>query len=153
LLLAANALLAILEYVIDRRFFPYRFDGAALEWDKRSAGLLGHALGNALITGTYLIILVSGGGPGLPRLLRLPAIVLQLAALVPLGGRTALLTAVAMIGGRAVWGVFSVLGGRRISLLAAAAGLLMVPVAAFALGIIVTGGFFDLIVERFNDDG
>ena len=72
ILLAANALLALVEYLIDHRIFPHRFEGVALEWDGRSTGLLGHPLENAQITGTYIMILVAGGGVNIPKLLRLP---------------------------------------------------------------------------------
>ena len=89
ILLAANALVALLEYFMDQRIFPHRFDEIVFDWDKRSTGLLGHPLENAQLTGVYLMALVAGGGSSMPKLLRLPAILLQLAALVPFGGRTA----------------------------------------------------------------
>src|SRR5205807_3326541 len=83
ILLAANALLALVEYLIDYRIFPHRFEGVALDWDRRSTGFLGHPLENAQITGTYIMMLLAGGGSSIPKLLRLPAILLQFAAMVP----------------------------------------------------------------------
>src|SRR5205085_12241250 len=61
-LLAVNALFGLIEYAIDVRVFPHRFEGVALDWDRRSTALLGHPLENAHITGTYLIILLARGG-------------------------------------------------------------------------------------------
>jgi hypothetical protein len=152
-LFAANAALVLLEYVIDHRFFPYRFEGQAFDWDKRSTGLFGHPLENAAMIGTYLMVLAGGGGPSMPRLLRAPAAMLQLAALVPVGGRTALVTALAML---ALWLVpraVKLLLGARMSLAGVAVVALAAPVMALALAAFATGGFFDLVVGRFADDG
>jgi hypothetical protein len=152
-LLAANALLALVEYLSDQRIFPYRFEGIVFDWDRRSTALLGHPLENAQITGTYIMILVAGGGSNMPKLLRLPAILLQLAALVPFGGRTALLVTVAML---AIWIVpqlLRFLGGGRVSVPAAAAVALLAPMLALALGLFATGGFFKVVSDRFASDG
>src|SRR5262249_59212243 len=59
-LFAANAVLVLVEYAIDYRFFPYRFDGQGFEWDKRSTGLFSHPLENAVMIGTYLMVIVAG---------------------------------------------------------------------------------------------
>lgn len=153
ILLAANAALALVEYLADYRFFPYRFEGQAFEWDKRSTGLFGHPLENAAMTGTYLMALVAGGGASLPRLLRAPAAILQLAALVPFGGRTALLVALAML---ALWMVpraARLLLGGRMPLLAVAAVAAAAPIAVLAIGAFATGGFFNVVLDRFADDG
>ena len=61
-LLGVNAVLALIEYAVGQRAFPYMFDGLAFEWDERSTALLGHPLENALITGSYLMVLLAGGG-------------------------------------------------------------------------------------------
>jgi hypothetical protein len=153
LVMAANAILALVEYAIDYRFFPYRFEGLAFEWDRRSTGLLGHPLENAQTTGVYLMALLGGGGVALAPALRIPAMLLQLAALVPFGGRTALLLACAMI---ALWMVpraVRVLLGGRLSLLAYAALAMLAPLLVFAIGAAAAGGFFEVILERFRDDG
>ncbi len=118
-LFAANAALVVVEYVIDYRFFPYRFDGQAFEWDKRSTGLFGHPLENAAIIGTYLMVLVAGGGARMPRL-------------------------------RAVR---SLLSGGRMSLRVAAVVATAAPLAVLAVAAFAAGGFFDLMAERFADDG
>jgi hypothetical protein len=153
ILLAANAVVALLEYFIDYRIFPHRFEGIAFDWDKRSTGLLGHPLENAQLTGVYLLALVAGGGSSMPRWLRLPAILLQLAALVPFGGRTALVTAVALMALWLVPRIARILHGRRISLFAAAAAAVMLPMLALALGLSAAAGFFKVVLDRFADDG
>jgi hypothetical protein len=106
------------------------------------------------MTGCYIMVLVGGGGASLPRLLRIPAIVLQLAAMVPFGGRTALLSTGALLLGWLLWRGVAVVRGQRISLLAAAAVAVLGPVAAVAIGVVAAAGFFDVITERFaNDNG
>jgi len=152
-IMAVNALLALVEYALDHRFFPYRFEGMAFEWDNRSSALFGHPLENALITGAYIMALLAGGGAALPKSLRAPAVLLQFVALVPFGGRTALLLASAMT---ALWLVpraLVFLRGQRVSLLAIAVIATIGPLLCLALGAASIGGFFDVFTERFADDG
>jgi len=153
LIMAANATLALVEYALDHRFFPYRFEGMAFEWDNRSSALFGHPLENALITGAYIMALLAGGGAVLPRSLRAPAVLLQFAAMVPFGGRTALLLAAAMTAFWLVPRVVPLLRGKRVSLLAFAAVAAIAPLLCLALGAATVGGFFDVFTERFVDDG
>lgn len=152
-LLAANALLGLAEYALNTRVFPFRFDGAALEWDYRSNALLGHPLENAQITGLYIMVLLAGGGASMPKSLRPAAILLQLAALVPFGGRTALLLTVAMAALWMVPRVLQVLRGARLSLPVLAAIAVLAPLLTLGVGLIAAGGFFDVITDRFDDDG
>jgi hypothetical protein len=149
----ANASFGLFEYVIDHRYFPYRFDGAPFEMDRRSAAFLGHPLANAVMTGTYIVTLLGGGGSGLPKPLRAPVVLLELAAMVPFGGRTALLLTCAMLVVWLLWQGVMVLRGRRMSLLGAAALAIAAPVAALVVGAFAFGGFFHLIAARFANDG
>ena len=152
-LLAANALLGLAEYALNTKVFPFRFDGVALDWDYRSNGLLGHPLENAQMTGLYVMVLLAGGGASMPKALRPAAILLQLAALVPFGGRTALLLTLAMTALWLVPRVLHVLRGARLPLPAFAAIAVLAPVMALGVGLIAAGGFFDVIADRFADDG
>src|ERR1041385_5603562 len=151
-LLAANAGLALFEYAIGYRFFPFRFEGVELEWDMRSTGLSGHPLENAQLTSIYIMALLAGGGASMPAALRLPAVLLQLAAMVPFGGRTATLLTLAMMTLWFVPRIVHLLRGGRMSLLALAFVAILVPVLALMVGAIATGGFFDVLLVRFVDD-
>jgi hypothetical protein len=153
ILLAANALLALAEYALNTKVFPFRFDGVALDWDNRSNGLLGHPLENAQMTGIYIMVLLAGGGASMPKALRPAAILLQLAALVPFGGRTALLLTLAMTALWLIPRVLHVLRGARLPLPAFAAIAVLAPMLALGVGLIAVGGFFDVITDRFADDG
>lgn len=150
--LAANAALALIEYAIGYRFFPFRFEGVELEWDMRSTGLSGHPLENAQLTGAYILALLAGGGSRMPKVLRPAAILLQLAAMVPFGGRTATLLTLALMTLWLVPRIVRFLTGGRVSLVALACVSILVPVLALAAAALVTGGFFDLLLDRFADD-
>jgi hypothetical protein len=151
-LLAANALLGLAEYAIDQRIIPFRFDGVPLEWDKRSNGLLGHPLENAQVTGVYIMVLLAGGGRSMPPALRPAAVLLQLAALVPFGGRTALLLTLAMLSLWLIPRIVHVLRGGRMSLPAFAAIAVAAPMLIMGIGLIAVSGFFDVILHRFAND-
>ena len=152
-LLAANAMLGLVEYALNARAFPFRFDGVALELDNRSSGLLGHPLENAQMTGLYVMVLLGGGGASMPKMLRPAAVLLQLAALVPFGGRTALLLTIGMAALWLIPRVLHVLRGARLPLPAFAAIAVLAPMLAVGVGLIAVGGFFDVIMDRFADDG
>ena len=152
-LLGVNAVLALIEYAVGQRAFPYMFDGLAFEWDERSTALLGHPLENALITGSYLMVLLAGGGPALNRHLRIPMMVLQLAALVAFGGRSALTIAICVVAAISAFRVAQFLLGRRVPFPVMVAMPLALAIAAGVVALLVGGGFFDLISDRFADDG
>ena len=152
-LLAANALLGLAEYALNTKVFPFRFEGVALDWDNRSNGLLGHPLENAQMTGLYIMVLLAGGGASMPKSLRPAAVLLQLAALVPFGGRTALLLTLAMTALWLIPRVLHVLRGARLPLPAFAAIAVLAPMLALGVGMIAIGGFFDVMTDRFADDG
>jgi hypothetical protein len=129
------------------------FDDLAFEWDERSTALLGHPLENALITGSYLMVLLAGGGPALNRHLRLPMMVLQLAALVAFGGRSALTIAICVVAAISAFRVARFLLGKRIPFAMMVAMPLVLTIATAVVALLVGGGFFDLISDRFADDG
>ncbi len=152
MLLAVNAALALLEYAIGHRFFPFRFEGVELAWDTRSTGLSGHPLENAQLTSIYIMVLLAGGGSSMPAALRPAAVLLQLAALVPFGGRTATLLTLGML---TLWRIpraVNLLRGGRMSLLAFASVAILLPVLALGVAAIAAGGFFEVLLVRFADD-
>jgi hypothetical protein len=153
-LFVINAVMGIVEHLIDHRFFPFRYEGELFEWDHRSTALMGHPLENASITGTYVAILLAGGGPSLPPLLRAGTLVLQLVAMVCFGGRSALVLVFATIAVVSVKYAWSLLRGRRVWLPALAAAAVAAPLLALAAGAIAAQGFFDLVLNRFvSSDG
>lgn len=148
----ANAGLGLAEFATGRLVFPYRLDGEVFPTDTRSSAFQGHPLVNALVTTTYLLALIAGGGRMRPWQ-RLAMVALQSAALVTFGGRSAIV-AVAGLGG--LFGVVTtvrVLRTGRVPLLGAAVGLSALTMAPLALVALALGGFFDKLAERFVSDG
>jgi hypothetical protein len=152
LAMAANALMALVEFLLQVRFFPYRFDGIAFETDTRSAALHGHPLANAMVTACYLMALLNGRRVQ-PAFLRAALIALQFAALVVFGGRTALLISLFFGGVYGMAALLRSLQHGRISLLGAAVGCFMAAFVPAAVGVLVAVGFFDDVVARFISDG
>ena len=152
-LMTINALMALIEFAIDYRFFPYRFDGDLFERDFRSTALQGHPLINATVTSCYLLALLNGR-PSLPWLLRLLMIGLQFAALVTFGGRTAIVISIVLPLIYLMTRAKHVLRERIVSLPGAAAVVLLFSAIAVVLvPPLSAGGFFNSLLERFNDDG
>jgi len=151
-LMTINALLALLEFVIHMRFFPYRFDGAVFPFDTRSSALQGHPLVNAAVTACYSLTLLNGGrclSPGL----RLPLFGLQFAALVTFGGRAAMVITLIIATCYLLGAAHRALRAGRIPILAAASAFLMAALVPVVLTVLAARGFFDALLSRFVSDG
>ena len=152
IILAVNALMTLVEFVLQTEFFPYRMDGETLV-ENRPCGLQGHPLSNAVMTGLYGVILLSGGGRALPGMLRTPVILLQLAALVASGGRTALTLMIPFGAFILLRRFVGILLGERMSPSLVIAIFATPALAAVAIAALVNAGFFDVMLQRFDDDG
>ncbi len=149
--MTVNALLALFEFATKILVFPYRFDGETFPTDLRSSALQGHPLANATLTACYVLALMSGSRQ-LSAPLRLGLILLQLAALVAFGGRTAIVIVVALGLCYGSWRSLAAIR-RRVHLMAAAGLLFAASLAPVALAVLATGGFFDELAGRFVSDG
>jgi hypothetical protein len=147
-----NALLGLVEFGSGHLFFPYRLDGEVFATDTRSSALQGHPLGNATLTACYVLALIGGGGTFAP-IARAGMIVLQLAALVAFGGRSAMVVTLLLGGGSGVLAMHRTLRTGRVPLLGAAAGVFVLTLAPLALGGLAVAGFFDALLGRFMADG
>ncbi len=150
--MTVNALMALFEFATKILIFPYRFDGETFPTDLRSAALQGHPLVNATLTACYVLALMSGSRE-MKTPLRLGLILLQLAAMVAFGGRTAIVTVVALGLPFAAWRSLAAVRRRRVHLMVAAIGLLAVSLMPVALAVLISGGFFDDLIGRFVSDG
>jgi hypothetical protein len=97
--------------------------------------------------------LLSGGGRALPKMLRTPAILLQLAALVASGGRSALTLMIPFGAFILLRRFIGILLGARMSPSLVIAICATPAVAAVAIAALVNAGFFDVMLQRFDDDG
>jgi hypothetical protein len=151
--MALNAIIGLSEFALGFRLTPLVAEGVEITTDWRSTALLGHPLLNAAATASYAFILVIGGGRDLPIWLRGVALALQVAAMVPFGGRAATglmilfaLPALAIAAWRFRGAYRMTPASAALIVLAAAGGIILVAGLA-------AGGFFDKFVGRFLDDG
>ena len=149
--MAANAALGLFEFATSTLYFPYRLDGVAHLEDPRSTSLQGHPLLNAALTGLYVIALMAGG-KGLSGFWRAGMLLMQFAAMVVFGGRTAIVIVVAMAPLFAIAAGYRTLVSRRISLLGAAAATAAIPLFAAAVIVALASGVADHLLIRFSDD-
>jgi hypothetical protein len=150
---ATNCALAIVEVATGWRLFPFGVKGAELVWDYRATALFGHPLDGALAVGVYtVILLVSRRVFGLADWLRLPLILLAMASMPAIGGRTsfAIVYAVAaVVAGLALW---RFLRGGRAGMPTLMAATLGVPLALALVFGAFQAGAFDAFIGRFESD-
>lgn len=147
-----NALIGLGEFLTGLRVTPYVAGGVAITDDWRSTALLGHPLGNALLTGCYATILMLGGGRQVQGWKRLAMLGLQFAAMVAFGGRASLVIlvifgAVALMRVMLVFFAGSRLQLRHVTLLA-----IILPVLLAGIAALYEFGFFDKFILRFLED-
>lgn len=152
LFMAVNATLGVAEMELGFRLTPLRVEGETLEEEWRASALLGHPLGNALLTGAYMILLMCGADRGLPRVLRVPAILLSAAGMVAFGGRAATGFVVVALVYILMARLVRVLAGEPFDSRALLAGLLALPFVAMAIAVLADSGFFEQFVSRLSDD-
>ena len=149
--MTVNALLALFEFATKTLVFPYRLDGVVFMADLRSTALQGHPLSNATITAIYVLALLSGS-KSLSMPLRLGLIGLQCAALVTFGGRSAMVTTIALGGIYLLFSGVAYLRRGRISLPGAALAVMLASLLPVVLAMLFSYGFFDALLERFVSD-
>jgi hypothetical protein len=150
--MTANALLGLFEFVSNTLVFPYRLDGEVFLTDTRSTALQGHPLVNATVTAIYIMGLL-GGARSIPQPVKLGLLGLQCAALVVFGGRAAMVTTGILGGLYSVWLLFGALRSNRLSLLGAAFALAILAIVPAAVAAVVSAGYLDNILIRFASDG
>lgn len=149
--MAMNALLGLGEFLSGLRLTPYVAGGIAISDDWRSTALLGHPLGNALLTGCYAATLIIGGGGLMPRP-RIAMLVLQCLAMVAFGGRTSLAILALFVAGAVTRAGLRFLAGGGIPLRLASMLAFALPIAIGALFALHELGFFDKLLLRFVED-
>jgi hypothetical protein len=147
-----NIVLGYYEYFSGHRLVPLTLGDVVVMDEWRSAALLGHPLTASGIVGAYVLALVLRPAICPPLPVRLPLIALSLGSLMAFGGRTSLVTVLALI---AVVGLFEVarlIRGKRMPLPAAILAICVL----FAAGAIVFAalelGIFDKMLLRFSSD-
>ncbi|MCZ8187051.1 MAG: VpsF family polysaccharide biosynthesis protein [Beijerinckiaceae bacterium] len=149
---AANALLGIGEVVTGLRLTPYVAGGILITDDWRATALLGHPLGNALMTGCYVMFLMMGGGQEVQGRWRNATLAMQCAAMVAFGGRASLVLLLLFLLATLGLKVVRFLAGARVDLRFLTLLAVLLPVGISVLGLAFELGVFDRLILRFVDD-
>ncbi|ANW04452.1 hypothetical protein LMTR13_34250 [Bradyrhizobium icense] len=147
-----NVVLGYYEYFSGHRLIPLTLGDVEVMGEWRSAALLGHPLTASGIVGAYVLALVLRPAICPPLLVRLPLIAFCLASLMTFGGRTSLVTVLAMIGLVGGFEAIRLMRGKRTQLPAAILAICVL----FATGAIIFAaldlGIFDKMLLRFSSD-
>jgi hypothetical protein len=148
-----NILLGYYEYFSGHRLIPLTLGSSVAVVDEwRSSALLGHPLDASGVVAAYVLALIVRPALCPPAVLRLPLIVFYLGSLMAFGGRTALITVLAIIGGIALLEVFRLIRGKRTTLPAVIAGISLSFVAAAGIFVASESGVFNKMLLRFSSD-
>lgn len=150
--LFANACIGIAEFALQMRLTPFEVGGVKIVHDVRSTALLGHPLTNAATAGAYALALFFGGDRRLHPLLRAGLIATQLVALVPFGGRTAMVITFAIVGAGALLHLIVALARDSLRPVHWMGVTLTLPFIGAGLALVLTTGAIDKILERFTSD-
>jgi len=154
-LLMTNALLGFYEVIANTRLTPFVINGEDLSLDEpRATALLGHPLANAMLMGTYVVMMAQGGARDLPRWLRPVVFLIALASLIPFGGRAATAATMVCLAYLAGQRLMNILRGDTFDTRSVIVGIAAVPLAGVALLAALDLGAFDTLTNRlFDDDG
>jgi len=147
-----NIVLGYYEYFSGRRLIPLTLGDIVVMGEWRSSALLGHPLTASGLVAAYILALVLR-----PRLcpsivLRLPLIAFCLGSLMAFGGRTALVTVLAISGLFAGLEGLRLLRGKRVPLPAAILAICVLFVAGAGIFAALDLGIFDKMLLRFSSD-
>jgi len=147
-----NVVLGYYEYFSGHRLIPLTLGDVVVLGEWRSSALLGHPLTASGLVAAYILALVLRPALCPPVLLRLPLIAFCLGSLMAFGGRTALVTVLAVIGLSAGIEAFRLLRGKRAPLSAAIIAICVLFVAGAGIFAAFDLGIFDKMVLRFSSD-
>lgn len=151
--MALNAIIGLSEFAFGFRLTPLVAEGVEITTDWRSTALLGHPLLNAAATACYAFLLTTGGGRDLPVWIRGAALALQMAAMVPFGGRAATGLFILFAAPALAIALWRFRGAYRMTPASAAMLVLVAAAGVMAIAGLAVGGFFDRFIGRFLDDG
>ncbi len=151
-LFLVNSLLGIAEVGLGFRMTPLHIEGETLEEEWRASAFIGHPLSNAMLTGSYMVLLLSGGARDLPQLLKPVVFLIAAAGMVVFGGRAASALVVLFIAWHVLRRLAEVLHGRPFDPALVLVGMIGLPVLAGGIIALGEAGFFDKFLSRFIDD-
>jgi hypothetical protein len=151
-LFVVNSLLGIAEVGLGFRLTPLHIEGETLEEEWRASAFIGHPLSNAMLTGSYMVLLLSGGARDLPQFLKPGLFLIAAAGMVVFGGRAATGLVVLFVVWHVLRRLVDVLRGRPFDAALVLLGLIGLPVLAGGVLVLADAGFFDKFLSRLVDD-
>ena len=147
-----NIVLGYYEYFSGHRLIPLTLGDVVVMGEWRSAALLGHPLTASGVVGAYVLALVLRPAICPPLLVRLPLIAFSLGSLMAFGGRTSLVTVLAMIGLIGLFEAVRLMRGKRMPLPAAILAICVLFAAGAIIFAALNLGIFDKMLLRFSSD-
>lgn len=148
----ANSAIGYFEYLTGIRLTPNFQGGEIITYDWRATALFGHPLSNALLTGTYLLVITGAGGRRFDFRLRAFLVVFSLGAMAAFGGRAATVTVLALLSLRGAVEMLKALAGQRFSRRAAVTIVVTLTLVGTIGTLAVLSGFGDSFLDRFEND-
>ena len=147
-----NVMLGYYEYFSGHRLIPLTLGSVVVLGEWRASAFLGHPLTASGVVAAYVLALVLRPALCPPLFVRLPLITLSLGSLMAFGGRTALMTVLAILTCLALVEAFKLLRGKRTSLPVAIMALCLLFVFAAGIFAALNLGIFDKMLLRFSSD-
>lgn len=152
LTLLVNIVIGYYEYFSGHRLIPLTLGDIIVVGEWRSSALLGHPLTASGIIAAYVMALVLRPSLCPPLIVRLPLIAFSLGSLMAFGGRTALVTVLAVIGVLVAMELLRMLRGGRAPLLAVIGAMCLLAAAGTVIFAALDLGIFDKMLLRFSSD-
>jgi hypothetical protein len=147
-----NVMFGYYEYFSGHRLIPLTLGSVVVLGEWRASAFLGHPLTASGVVAAYVLALVLRPALCPSIAIRLPLITVCLGSLMAFGGRTALMTVLAILGCLALVEAFKLIRGKQISLLAAIAALCVLFAAIGVIFAALDLGVFDKMLLRFSSD-
>jgi hypothetical protein len=147
-----NVMLGYYEYFSGHRLIPLTLGSVVVLGEWRASAFLGHPLTASGVIAAYVLAMVLRPALCPPLFIRLPLITLSLGSLMAFGGRTALMTVLAILACLALVEAFKLLRGKRTSLPVAIMALCLLFVFAAGIFAALNLGIFDKMLLRFSSD-
>ena len=147
-----NVMLGYYEYFSGHRLIPLTLGSVVVLGEWRASAFLGHPLTASGVVAAYVLAMVLRPALCPPLVVRLPLITLSLGSLMAFGGRTALMTVLAILSALALVEGFKLLRGKRTSLPVAIIALCLLFVFVAGIFAALNLGIFDKMLLRFSSD-
>jgi len=152
-LFLANTLLGLAEFGLGFRLTPLHVEGETLEEEWRASAFIGHPLSNAMLTGSYMVLLLSGGARDLPTWLKPVLFLIAGAGMVVFGERAATRLIVLFVAWHVLRRAMEVLSGKPFDPILVLIGLIGHPVLAGGVLVLADQGFFDFVHSMMRHYG